>query len=298
LSTVILLSGLLQAGVVFAAQDLLNFTSSLKSFSADFVQTVYDSDSVALHESEGSVELLRPGKFRWIYSEPTRQVIVADGLTLWVYDQDIDQVTMQPQAETLGSAPIGLLSGQRSLQREFEITELGIDNGLRWYQLEPLVQDTDFHKVFLALDEQGLRAMELRDNFDQATQIRFDNFRKNIDVDAGKFAFIPPDGVDILGEPGVAEENPLQSGQQSLESQPAAEQQPVIESQPEPDPLLVDQQPDPLLEDLDDATASPQATAASESTETENPSQSDENDGVLQQGSETFLQVIESKPVQ
>lgn len=196
---------LLTAPAVLAQAALLDFSASMYSFSADFTQTVYDSDSIALQESVGSVELMRPGRFRWTYTEPNSQVIVADGATLWVYDEDIKQVTAQPQATTLGSAPIGLLSGQRSIEAEFTINELGIENGLQWFELEPLVQDTDFNAVYIALDENGLHAMELRDNFDQATQIKFSNFKKNVTLPAERFTFTPPEGADVVGEEGAAE---------------------------------------------------------------------------------------------
>ena len=119
---------------VFAQAALLDFSSSMISFSADFTQTVYDSDSVALQESAGKVELLRPGRFRWTYTAPSKQVIVADGLSLWVYDEDIQQVTVQPQTATLGSAPIGLLSGEKTIATEFKITELGEERGLQWFE--------------------------------------------------------------------------------------------------------------------------------------------------------------------
>jgi len=189
---------------VSAQNALLEFTSSLFSFSAEFTQTVYDSDSVALQESVGSVELMRPGRFRWTYTEPSSQLIVADGITLWVYDEDIKQVTAQPQSETLGNAPIGLLSGQRSIESDFTVAELGEEEGLSWFELTPLEQDTDFNTLFIALSESGLHAMELRDNFDQATQIKFTNFNKNIAIDAERFAFTPPEGADVIGEVGTA----------------------------------------------------------------------------------------------
>ena len=189
--------------LVFAQSALLDFSSSMVSFSADFTQTVYDSDSVALQESAGSVELLRPGRFRWTYTAPSRQVIVADGLSLWVYDEDIKQVTVQPQSETLGSAPIGLLSGQKTIQSEFNISELGEEEGLKWFELEPLVKDTDFNAIYIALDANGISAMELRDNFDQATQIKFSNFKKNVAIDSVNFSFTPPDGADVVGEEGT-----------------------------------------------------------------------------------------------
>lgn len=207
------LSLLLAAPVVLAQAALLDFSSSMFSFSADFTQTVYDSDSVALQESVGSVELMRPGRFRWTYTEPNSQVIVADGSSLWVYDEDIQQVTVQPQSTTLGSAPIGLLSGQKSIESEFTITELGEENGLQWFELEPLVQDTDFNAVFIALDENGLHAMELRDNFDQATQIKFTDFKKNISLPEDRFTFVPPDGADVVGETGDGMPEPDEGGE-------------------------------------------------------------------------------------
>ena len=226
-----------------AQSALIEFTSSMNSFSADFTQTVYDSDSVALQESVGSVELLRPGRFRWSYQEPTSQLIVADGLTLWVYDEDIKQVTVQPQSSTLGSAPIGLLSGQRSIESEFTVTELGVEKGLQWFELTPLEKDTDFHTLYIALDDMGLHAMELRDNFDQATQIKFSNFKKNISIDAGRFAFEPPEGADVIGEMGTAspDEPEGEPGEGTGEEAPQAARLPEQEQQPDQRP---DQQPD------------------------------------------------------
>jgi len=183
----------LSSPTVFAQAALLDFSSSMVSFSADFTQTVYDSDSVALQESVGRVELLRPGRFRWTYTEPSKQVIVADGVSLWVYDEDIKQVTVQPQTATLGSAPIGLLSGEKTIESEFIVTELGEEKGLKWFELEPLVKDTDFNAIYIALDGSGINAMELRDNFDQATQIKFTNFKKNATIDSTQFSFTPPE---------------------------------------------------------------------------------------------------------
>ncbi len=292
---------------VNAASELLDFTATLRSFSAAFTQTVYDSDSVPLQESSGNVELLRPGKFRWTYTEPAAQVIVADGATLWIYDEDIQQVTMQPQATTLGSAPIGLLSGQRSLQREFTITDLGTDQGLQWFQLDPLVQDTDFNRVFLALDSNGLKAMELRDNFEQATQIRFDNFRKNVALDESNFLFVPPDGVDVVGEAGEQPVELLRSPEDNATDVAPVDSDPLLE---ESDPLLsetndsapataptVTPADDPLLVPETDVNE-PAATPLVADEPVSEPDPVVEEPRVLQQGSEITLEVIKTTPVE
>ncbi len=222
------------ATAVYAQAALLDFNASMSSFSAEFTQTVYDSESVPLQESSGSVELLRPGRFRWTYVEPNSQLIVADGITLWVFDEDIKQVTVQPQESALGSAPIGLLSGQKTLESEFTVTELGVENGLQWFELEPKVQDTDFNTVYIALDDNGLHAMELRDNFDQATQIKFSNFKKNVALTQDRFVFTPPEDADVVGEMGTA---PVESEVPQSVLQPQTQQpeiQPVTQPEAEP----------------------------------------------------------------
>jgi len=230
---------LVASTTMVSANALLEFSDTLRSFSATFKQTVYDADSVVLQESTGVVVLARPGRFKWTYEEPISQVIVADGLTLWVYDEEIKQVTKQPQSTTLGSAPIGLLSGQRDIESEFIVTELGSKDGLEWFQLEPLVSDTDFNEIFLALDGDGLHAMELRDNFDQATQIVFSGFAKNIAVDREQFNFVVPEGVDVVGEGGVPESQDDLLNDDSPESTDTPDN-PVVLPADDTDPLLDD----------------------------------------------------------
>lgn len=182
------------------AVDRLNaFTDNLRSFSAQFEQTRYDENQEPIRESRGVAYLQRPGKFRWTYREPYHQVIVADGERLWIYDADLEQVTVREAQQALATAPITLLSGEAPLSDQFRINDLGAREGLHWVELRPKVDDTDFDRIFLGLDDQALRVMELRDRFDQATQIRFSDVRMNPDLDPERFRFEPPEGVDVIG---------------------------------------------------------------------------------------------------
>ena len=271
----------LSASVAVAADSLLDFSNNLKSFRASFAQTVYDADSVVLQESSGTVVLARPGRFKWTYEAPVNQVIVADGLTLWVYDEEIKQVTRQPQSTTLGSAPIGLLSGQRDLASEFAITELGVKDDLEWFQLRPLVSDTDFNEIFIAIQAGSLHAMELRDNFDQATQIIFSNFEKNIALDNDLFTFVVPEGVDVVGEGGEPQ------GQDELlqdDLQPPSDNTDQVNPEIAPDPLLIDdatpqvEDTAPLvtpLADTDPVAPADSSPADNQQTSTNSPATSD-----------------------
>lgn len=184
-----------------AGLDQLNaFTNELVSYSADFTQTVYDAKDNPVKESSGSVVLMRPGRFAWDYKEPSEQKIVADGEKIWVYDVDLAQVTVRKIDATLGSTPIMLLGGDQPLDSEFNIKELGNSDGINWLELTPKQEGAEFEKVFMGVNAEGLAAMELRDNFGQATQIRFTDIDVNGPVVEGTFDFTPPEGVDVVGE--------------------------------------------------------------------------------------------------
>ncbi len=193
-------------------ERLDDFFKSRGAVLADFQQTLVDEKNRALKQAHGTLILQRPGKFRWDYAAPHRQLIIADGKKLWLYDADLEQVTVRAMDATLGATPAVLLSGDRPVQESFVITELGIRGGeewrgLEWVGLTPKADDAGFSRVWLGFDEKELRAMELTDNFDQTTLIRFSNVRRETSVDATLFTFTPPPGVDVIGDealdPGV-----------------------------------------------------------------------------------------------
>ncbi len=181
------------------------FLKSREAVLADFQQTLVDEKNRALKQAHGTLILQRPGKFRWDYAAPHRQLIIADGKKLWLYDADLEQVTVRAMDATLGATPAVLLSGDRPLQESFVITEIGIRGGeewrgLEWAGLTPKADDAGFSRVWLGFDEKELRAMELTDNFGQTTLIRFSNVRRETRVDATLFTFTPPLGVDVIGD--------------------------------------------------------------------------------------------------
>lgn len=200
----LLVAGTAHAGE--AAERLERFTGGLESFTAGFVQTLYDENQQPVEESHGQAWLQRPGLFRWEYETPYKQTIVADGERMWIHDEDLEQVTVRKVERALGTAPIMLLSESEPLSEQFEIIERGEREGLYWVELQPKVEDTDFRRIFLGLDDESLKVMELRDRFDQATQIRFHHVRLNPEIDPGRFEFTPPEGVDVIGERSGAED--------------------------------------------------------------------------------------------
>lgn len=182
-----------------AVEQLNRFIADLETFEADFEQTLYGSDSQALKTSAGTVKLKRPGRFIWSYSEPEPQVIVADGERIWLYDKDLEQVTVNDIDDRIAGSPLQLLMQRAQLDNTFELSSLGNAEGISWVELKPRDDSSDFELVFIGLNEEGLAAMELRDNFGQATQIRFTDFRSGVVLDDALFEFEVPDGVDVIG---------------------------------------------------------------------------------------------------
>ena len=185
-----------------AEKRLDDALSKLDNLTAEFKQTVLDDDKKIVQQSSGKLAIQRPGKFSWIYTTPYEQQIVADGKELWIYDVDLDQVTVKPMATGLASAPIMILMRKNKLGAEFNISEVGQRKYLYWVELKPKSQDLDYSNVFIGLEDGAVKAMELRDKFGQSTQIVFENLRLNVVHNPAVFKFVPPDGVDVFGVGG------------------------------------------------------------------------------------------------
>ncbi len=200
-ASVLTFSTLPQAYAASATDRLNDFFKNVHSLRAEFQQIVTDPRGKTIQDARGTFLMQRPNKFRWNYQKPYEQTIVADGLKLWVYDKDLDQVTVKKLDEALGNTPALLLSGAKPLTENFRITELtDRKDGLQWATLAPKNEEANFKQVRLAFGKQSLEVMELVDSFEQTTQLRFSNVQINVKLVANEFKFTPPKGVDVVGD--------------------------------------------------------------------------------------------------
>jgi outer membrane lipoprotein carrier protein len=176
------------------------YLRSTQTAQADFEQQVFDRDKKLVQRSRGSFTLQRPGRFRWSYAQPYAQLIVGDGRRVWIYDEDLNQVTVRAMAKALGSTPAALLAGAADVERAFELSDAGTREGLEWVEARPREREAGFERIRLGLGTVGVQAMELTDHFGQTTLLRFSNIARNPRVDPDAFRFIPPKGADVLGE--------------------------------------------------------------------------------------------------
>ncbi len=185
-----------------AATRLRAALKNMDNLSADFKQTLRDEDQKIVQQSRGTLALQRPGKFAWTYIDPFEQRIVADGSELWIYDVELEQVTVKPMDSSLSSAPIMILMKQSGIDEQFTISEVGQRKYLYWIELRPQAPDLEYTHIYIGLEDGKVRAMELRDQFGQSTQIVFENLRVGVIHDPATFKFDPPAGVDVYGVGG------------------------------------------------------------------------------------------------
>ena len=184
-----------------AIDKLKTFISSTHAGQANFTQDVVDKEGKKIQSASGSMQFIRPGKFRWAYLKPYEQLIVGDGEKFWLYDADLNQVTVKKLDAALGSSPAALLSGNNEIERGFVLNDIGNRQGLDWLQAKPRTQDTSFDKILMAFDSQSnLSVMELYDAFGHKTILRFTNMQRNPTLPPQLFKFVPPKGADVLGE--------------------------------------------------------------------------------------------------
>jgi outer membrane lipoprotein carrier protein len=183
------------AASVETLKTLLQETTSGK---ARFAQIVVDKNMKQLQQATGTMQFVRPGRFRWQYDKPYEQTIVGDGTRLWVYDKDLNQVTVKKLDKALGGSPAALLAGSNEIEKVYDLLNLGEQEGLDWLEAVPKSKDNTFERIRLGFGKAGLEAMELRDQFAQTTIIKFANVERNPKIAPEVFRFTPPKGADVI----------------------------------------------------------------------------------------------------
>ena len=183
-----------------ARSRMETFSKDLKSVTADFTQTVTDANGERGDESHGTMALAAPRQFRWETKKPYEQTIVADGKRVWIYEPDLQQVSVRSQSGEEAHSPLTILTDLSQLDTEFIASESGEREGLEWLKLVPKAKEPEFEYAELGFSASSLERMLFKDQLGYTTEIRFSNWQRNPKIDASDFAFTPPKGVDVIGD--------------------------------------------------------------------------------------------------
>lgn len=197
-----LATALLLASHVAAAgarDDLAAFTKGLKGLDGQFSQQVFDVRGKQKEASSGRVAVSAPRLFRWEYTRPYVQLVVADGKTVWVVDPDLDQATRRPQGPEEANSPLAILLEPARLDRDFVVKDGGTRDGVSWLDIAPRSADAGFKTARLGFVAGQLARLEYVDALGQRTAIAFSGWKRNPAFAAGTFAYVPAKGVDVIG---------------------------------------------------------------------------------------------------
>jgi outer membrane lipoprotein carrier protein len=175
------------------------FLDGVSSLTADFEQQIWNADEQLVQTDRGSLSLKRPNRFRWNYVEPTELVVAADGKQLWIYDVELEQVTVAPFDDTIGTSPAMLLSGDRNVREEFDVVDTYPADGLEWVKLAPRGSGSDFSSVSIGFSGTAPRRLELVDGLRNVTRIALDQLELNPQLADELFELDVPAGVKVLG---------------------------------------------------------------------------------------------------
>ena len=197
LSSTSLVSTFAFADGISSLHDFFNNTQTMR---AKFSQVVTDTQGRKVQEVEGAMQLQRPNKFRWDYNKPYQQQIISDGKDVFLYDTDLQQVTVRGLSKAIGSSPAAMLAGGDAVDKGFILKNANRKDGLTWVLALPKDKDSGFERVLLGFKDDKLRKMELYDSFNHITHITFDAVERNPSLQDATFLFTPPKGVDVVGE--------------------------------------------------------------------------------------------------
>lgn len=189
-------------GASDARVKLNNFFTKVSTMQGTFVQQVYSKKGTIQETARGQMSLSRPGKFRWIYQTPDQQEIISDGRNVWVYDKELDQVTVKGVKQALSSTPAALLMQRQVPDSQFKVEEMDEKtSGWNWFYMTPHRKNADFEAISLAIDNAGnVRQMVMYDQIGQETVLTI-NARANVQINPQQYNFVPPAYVDVVGRP-------------------------------------------------------------------------------------------------
>jgi outer membrane lipoprotein carrier protein len=185
-----------------ALEQFKSFVATTKSARGEFTQQQVKKSAAGKVPpvSSGTFVFARPGKFIWQYQKPYEQLLQADGDQLYVYDKDLNQVTIKKLGNALGSSPAAILFGSNDLEKNFTLSEGGARDGLEWLSATPKAKDTTFEQIGIGLKDGIPQAMELKDTFGQVSVLHFKNFQRNPQLGAQQFKFEIPKGADVFNQ--------------------------------------------------------------------------------------------------
>lgn len=196
---ILLIIWLITSSVLLNAENsprgrLEHILTNLKTMQANFKQRV-SSKRRLLSSSRGTMALSRPGKFRWETTAPMPQIIIADGQKLWIYDVDLEQVTIKKQQKSISGTTAALFLSDGAIIEGYKVSTKKIAKKEIFY-LKP--QNSEHQEIVMTFLAEKLTNLDFSDKLGQITKIKFSNAKINKPLATKLFIFLMPKDVDVI----------------------------------------------------------------------------------------------------
>lgn len=171
-----------------------NQLKNLQTFRADVRQLIVENTGGVLEESEILFMLKRPHGFYWETLQPFPELIVTDGETLWNYQPDLMQLSIEHWDASRSELAAQLLSGNtEAIASEYRVSAVPVNNSDWEFLLYPNDPASLYEQVSLYFEQNELVSILLINTNGQRTFWEFNNREVNIDLDSSLFVFETPD---------------------------------------------------------------------------------------------------------
>lgn len=186
------------SGYAQGINALKNFIKDVNTARGNFEQIQSNNKGRVIAQTSGQFVFSRPGKFIWSTLKPYEQLLQSDGRVLYVWDKDLNQVTVRKLDQALASSPAAILFGNNTLERYFNLKEEGMQNGTAWIKLEPLTQDSPFTEIKIGFHHNQLLSMKLNDALGNITELKFTHLNTATPSVQPNFNFKIPPNADVI----------------------------------------------------------------------------------------------------
>ena len=188
-----------------AAQSLAALLQETRTLQADVEQLTLDQDGREIQEFQARLVLEKPDHFSWEILSPYQELLLTDGERIWRFEQDLEQVSIDPFSNDISRTPVLLLNGDASAIAESYRVSFFSDlvSANTRFILKPKAPDSLFERLSLSFSGKTLTEMQFEDSLGQKTSLTFNAMRVNESIDPAVFLFQMPDGVEVLDNTGL-----------------------------------------------------------------------------------------------
>lgn len=172
----------------------------IQDIQADFVQFTTSAAIKQTQKAEGVVYFKKPGMMKWEYKSPNKDIIVSDGIDIWVYQQDIGQVMIGNALASGTSISNNFLSGMGNLKKDFDIELAEKENDTYLLKLNPKTPQPNVQRLYIAVDKKTFLVVKtiVYDMLGNETKVVFENIKLNKSLPNNMFKFKIPEGVNVV----------------------------------------------------------------------------------------------------